>query len=351
MLASEGMIKGLILEGGEHSGMLPLTLNTPKPLLPIGNIPLLLYQIHQFKKAGITEIILSLSYQPRKVRDVFGDGGRFGVVLRYVVESTPVGTAGAVKKAAHLIDDTVVVINGDILCETPIRRIIEFHRAKKSQLTVAAAQVENPRPYGAIEIGKGDRVKAFREKPRGRTVASNSINAGIYVLETTVLDEISADVPTSFETDIFPRASAGGSKFYAASISEYWVELTRPDNYLKANLDFLDGRLAAPEFAAMPKQHHPPSDSTVNCVRSFIDEGCTIKAGARIEHSVVGSNCRIEEDVYLRNSVVWPGARLEKSAFISGSVLGRVCQIGESSRLTKGSLFGDRSVLTGFSRS
>ncbi len=344
-------MKALILAGGLSSGLVPLTLNTPKPLLPIGNFPLLLFQIHQLKRAGIREIILSLSYQPRLIRKIFDDGANFGILLRYHVETTPVGTAGAFKLAEHLVDSTTVVINGDVLTEIPIKKCLETHEATRSQVTIASCSVANPRSYGVVEVAPDGRVKGFLERPRSRQIRTNTINAGIYVLEPEVLEWIPKATPFFFERDLFPILFKRDVAFFAANMEEYWREITRPYNYLLSNMEFLDSRLTLPRFAAFQKKNHRPDNPLVEVDEaSVIDESCMIKSGVRIEHSVIGSNCRIEEGATVRNSVLWPGCRVQEKAFVSGSILGRGCQIGESAYVHSGKILGDKSVLTSHSR-
>lgn len=345
------MLKGLILAGGLNSGLLPLTRNTPKALLPVGTYPLLLFQIQQFKKAGITEVILSLAFQPRKIRDVFGDGSNFGITLRYTVESTPVGTAGALKGVEHLIDDTTVVINGDVLTEASLEQILKNHRENRAEITIGTCRVSDPRSYGIVESESDDRIQRFIERPRGEKVRTDVINAGIYVVEPNVLDWILPEEPVQFEQDLFPVALENGSRLFSSQIDRYWREITRPDNYLLSNLEFLNKEITKPSFAAFPKKHHLPRgpDVTVSG-SSMIDAQCTLKPGVRIESSVIGSNCRIEEGSVIRNSVLWPGCRVQSNSFVSGSILGKCCVIGEGARVRKGNILGDRSTLTPYSQ-
>jgi NDP-sugar pyrophosphorylase family protein len=344
-------MKGLILAGGARSELVPLTLNTPKPLLPIGNFPLLLFQICQFKKAGITDIILSLPYVPRMIRQVFDDGSNFGVMLRYHVESTPVGTAGAFKVCEHLIEDTTVVINGDVITEISIGDCIKSHRDYGAAVTIATCSVANPRSYGAVEVGDQGRVTRFVEKPRGKEVTANTINAGVYVLEPETLSWIPNDTPFFFERDFFPILLDRGVPFFATLAGQYWREITRPYGYVQSNMDLLDKKVSAPQFLAFQKENYRPDNPLVQVDdASMIDENCIIKPGAQIIHSVIGSNCRIEEGAVVRNSVIWPGCRIQRQARVSGSILGRGCLIGEGTLVHAGNILGDKSALTSHCR-
>ncbi len=345
------MIKALILAGGATSGLLPLTTHTPKPILPIANMPLLLYQIDRLKRAGITEVILSLSHAPRKIREVFDDGSRFGILLRYLVESRPLGTAGAFRKAANLIDDTAVVLNGDVLADFSIQQLLEHHRSSGGEATIAACRVRKPQAYGVLETDESGRVTQFLQRPRGRQVRTNLINAGIYVVQPGILDRIPGGGPVYFETEVFPEMLRRGDDVAALEFRGSWLEVTRPANYLQSNLDVLDGRIAAPEFAALPRQHVPPSNpSAAVDGSSLLAADCVFKPGVRIVHSVIGAGCRIEEGAFVRNSVLWPGCRVMRDAVISGSVLGRGCQVGEGAYLKSGAILGDKSMIAAYSR-
>src|SRR5512147_2974606 len=193
------MLKALILAGGKGARLRPLALHTPKPIVPLANIPFLFFQIDHIKRAGITEIILGLSYQPRKITDIFGDGMKYGVTMRYTYEDLPRGTAGALKAAENLIDDAVVVLNGDVLTDADIREVIQFHQEHKSEATIVTARVMNPSGYGMVEAGHDGRVVRFLEKPPEDEITGDTINAGIYVLERSVLGRISSEGPQSFE--------------------------------------------------------------------------------------------------------------------------------------------------------
>ncbi len=351
MLVYRGVIKALILAGGFGRELLPLTINLPKPLLPVGNFPLLLFQIYQLKKAGITEVVLSLPYQPRKIHQIFQDGTNFGVILRYHVESTPVGTAGALKVARNLIENTTVVINGDILAEIPLKRLLTSHRTNDAVVTIGTSSVGNPQAYGTVEVDAQGRVTRFIERPRGKQVRTNTINAGVYILEPEVLDWIPSGQPSFFERDLFPVLIDQKAPFFASDLKSYWTEITRPDNYLQSNMDFLDSKISLPHFAAFPKQHHSPDSSLVKVdTTSFIDKQCVIKSGTQIKHSVIGNNCRIEEETTIRNSVLWPGCRIQRGAIVSGSIVGRGCIIGEKSHVYAGNILGDKSLLTSYSK-
>lgn len=341
------MIRGLILAGGLRRPLLPLMIHTPLPLLPVGNYPLILFQLRQLKRAGITEILLSLAHQPRAIRDLLGDGHDFGVTIRYMVESKPVGTAGAVRRAADLIDETLVVVNGDVITGASILKLLEEHRQRNSLLTVTTREVPNPGSFGVVERNRAGRVLGFHEQPRGTSPRSNEINAGIYAVEREALSFLKdSDEAQSLERDLIPRLIEEGAPIRSRPTLAYWSELTRPNRYLKTNLDVLAGRLAKPRFAAFD----PPLLQRSGISDSAVDASCVLKEGVRIDDSVIGPKCRIESGARIRGSVLWPGCRVQSNARITGSILGRGVVVGEGARLRRGTILGDKSSVTGFSR-
>src|SRR5205814_4995056 len=197
-------MKGLILAGGKGTRLRPLTINTPKPVVPVANSPFLLYQIDLMRSGGIQEIILSLSYQPRKIEDLLKDGSDYGVWIRYAVEGTPLGTGGAFKNVEEHIEASTVVFNGDVLTDIDLAAVVAHHREKQAVATIVLTPVENPSAYGLVETNPDGWIQRFIEKPGPDEITCNTINAGIYVLEPSVLSYIPKAVPYSIAHGLFP---------------------------------------------------------------------------------------------------------------------------------------------------
>src|SRR5438552_4594763 len=177
-------MKAILLAGGKGTRLRPLTIHTPKPIVPIFNRPFLHYQLDLLKKVPeIDEVILSLNYQPRRIEEIFGDGGESGLGIKYVVEPSPLGTAGAVRYAGESIRDSVVVFNGDVLTQVDLAAVIALHRERKAKATIVLTPVENPPAYGLVETDAAGRVQRFLEKPAPDQITCDAINAGIYWLE------------------------------------------------------------------------------------------------------------------------------------------------------------------------
>ena len=345
-------MQALILAGGKGTRLRPLTVYTPKPVVPLVNRPFLLYQLEVLQKAGITDITLSLSYQPDKIQHVLGNGAEFGVNLNYITEPSPMGTGGAYKFAADALRETTVVFNGDILTDVPITEIVDFHRAKKADATIALVPVDDPSRYGLVEFDGEDRVQRFIEKPQGDQLASlttNTINAGIYVLEPSILDIIAKDTNQSFEYDVFPDILARSLPFYAYVMKDnYWLDIGTPESYLTAHHDFLNGKISGFDIAHM-SESDVATRADIDKV-SIVGEDCVIKSGARIRHSVIGPGVHIEEKAVIENSVVWAHSRISSSAEMQNAIIGRSCHIGRNAIISDGAVLGDKTSLTDYTR-
>lgn len=345
-------MQALILAGGKGTRLRPLTVYTPKPIVPVVNRPFLLYQIDILRAAGITDITLSLSYQPDKIEQILGDGSEYGVLLRYITEPNPMGTGGAYRFAAENIRETTVVFNGDILTDFDISSLVEFHKAKKVAATITLTSVDDPSRYGLVELNKAGNVQRFLEKPAADDLTKlkiNTINAGIYVLEPEVLDLIPKDTNRSFEYDVFPEILKRKLPFFGKVMTnEYWLDIGTPTSYLKAHHDFLSGKIKGFEIEKTDLSDiatHAEIDKN-----SVIGEGCTIKPGARIVNSVVGKGVHIEEKAVIENSVIWPHTRVASGAEIRGAVVARSCHIGRNAIVGEGTVLGDKTTLTDYSK-
>ena len=343
-------MQALILAGGKGMRLRPLTTHTPKPIVPIANQPLLLYQLELLKRAGVRDVILSLSYQPHKIQDKLGDGSDYNVNIGYVVEAAPLGTAGAYRSSASLIQETTIVFNGDVLLDIDLGDVIRSHREREAVATIVLAPVPNPSNYGLVETDKDGRVQRFLEKPKLEEITCNTINAGIYILEPRVLDYIPEGEHFMFEYQVFPQLLERGELFYAYIWDGYWRDIGTPAIFLQANLDVLAGRLNL--LDRIPSVRGDKFDETIEIdALSCVDPSCTVKAGAQIINSVLSRNCYIEERVRIENSVVRSGSRIGTGAVVSGAIIGKGSHIGRSVTIGSGTVLGDKSVITDYSQS
>ena len=343
-------MKGLILAGGKGTRLRPLTINTPKPVVPVANSPFLLYQIDLMRSAGIQEIILSLSYQPRKIEDLLKDGSDYGVWIRYAVEGTPLGTGGAFKNAEEHIDSTSVVFNGDVLTSVDLAAVIALHKAKRAVATIVLTPVENPSAYGLVETTHDGWIQRFIEKPGPDEVTCNTINAGIYVLEPSVLGYIPKAEPYSFERGLFPTLLERKEAVLSFILDQYWIDIGTPQKYLEVHQDILSQKFMSPRVPARVFERNLLPGTAGVDEKSIIDSGVTIRDGVRIENSVIGKNCKIDEGAQIVDSVIWSGNTIDAGARVWQSIVGKGCYIGRYAILRPGVVLGDKTVVTDYSQ-
>ena len=351
-------MKAILLAGGKGTRLRPLTIHTPKPIVPIFNRPFLHYQIDLLKQVPeIDEVILSLNYQPRRIEEIFGDGSDHGIKIRYVVEPAPLGTAGAIKYAGDQLTDSVVVFNGDVLTQIDLAAVLRLHRERRARATIVLTPVDNPTAYGLVETDAEGNVKRFLEKPKPEEVTTPNINAGIYVLEPDTFDRIPSNVAWSIERSYFPSLVERRETFVAYIYNGYWIDIGTPEKYMQVHRDIMDGRYRTEPFSGNgAPRSFVAGDARIEDGATvegpcFIDEGVLVKTGARIgPYSVIGRQCQVEEEARIDGAIVWQNGRIGKDASITNAIIGRNCHIGRSSTIGAGTVLGDKSSLTDYTR-
>jgi mannose-1-phosphate guanylyltransferase len=357
MLRCPFVMKAILLAGGKGTRLRPLTLHTPKPIVPIFDRPFLQYQIDLLRQVPeIDEIVLSLNYQPRRIEEVFGDGSDFGVHVNYVVEPTPLGTGGAIRFAAgQTRGEPIVVFNGDVLTSVDLPSVLALHRERQARATIVLTPVENPAAYGLVETDEAGNVQRFVEKPNPDQIRCDTINAGIYVLDADTLDRIPDDTVYSIERSYFPSLIESRETFVAYVYRGYWIDIGTPEKYRQAHRDVMDGRFVAPPFADAPGTALISPDARVEDGATieapcFIDAGAVIKSGARIgPYAVVGRHCHVGEHAEVNGSILWSNTWVDCNARLDGAIAGRHCHFGRNAEVGP-RVFGDKSVITDYSR-
>lgn len=351
-------MKAILLAGGKGTRLRPLTVHTPKPIVPILGRPFLYYQIDLLRQVPeIDEVILSLNYQPRRIEEIFGEGEGLGLRLRYVVEPIPLGTGGAVRYAGDSLTESVVVFNGDVLTQVDLGAVLRLHRERKAKATIVLTPVENPRAYGLVENDARGNVSRFLEKPGDSEITCNTINAGIYVLEPETFERIPKDTAWSIERSFFPSLIERADTFVAYVYNGYWIDIGTPEKYVQVHRDIMDGRYVAPPFdtagagAAVVAPGAKVDEGVELSGPCFIDEGAVVKAGARVlPYSVIGRQAHVEESAVIEGSIVWPNGWIGREASVRGAILGRNCHIGRHAVVESPVVLGDKTVVTDYSR-
>ncbi|HEY7137751.1 MAG TPA: NDP-sugar synthase [Acidimicrobiia bacterium] len=312
-------MKAIVLVGGEGTRLRPLTYHTPKPLLPIANVPFLERQLTWLGRHGVDEVVLSLGYLPEAFEAHFASH-RFGDMdIRWVIEREPLGTAGGIRFAADGIDERVVVCNGDVLTDLDLTGLVRFHDDRGAQATIALTQVEDPSAFGVVPTRDDGAVKAFVEKPPPGKAPTNWINAGTYVLEPAVLARIPPRLTVSIERETFPKMLDTPRKLFAQHSDAYWIDIGTPRKYAEAHADVLAGRLGFPPAPGATEsspgvwvQGRVELDPDAR-VRGpvLLGQGARIGAGADVSESVVGPGAVVEPGARVLRAVVLAGARVE----------------------------------------
>ena len=351
-------MKAVLLAGGLGTRLRPLTLNTPKPVVPIFDRPFLYHQIELLKQLPeIDEVILSVNYRPEAIERVVGDGADIGLHIRYVVEPTPLGTGGSVKYASTGLDGTIVVFNGDVLTDTDLPAVIELHRRRQARATIVLTPVENPSAYGLVETSSAGDVQRFLEKPTADEITCDTINAGIYILETDTFDRIPPDTNWSIERKYFPSLVERGDTFVAYVDRGYWIDIGTPEKYLQAHRDIMTGACHAYPFAGEATDRpriaanavvHPEAQLEGPC---YVASHARIEAGARIApYSVIGTSASVASGAVIDASVLWPGSTVGPEASVQGAILGRDVHVEDHAVVGPGAVVGDKSVITRYTR-
>jgi NDP-sugar pyrophosphorylase family protein len=350
-------MRAILLAGGKGTRLRPLTLHTPKPIVPIFDRPFLQYQIDLLRQVPeIDEVVLSLNYQPGRIEEVFGDGAAAGVRLEYMVEPTPLGTGGAIKFAAGRDrGEPLVVFNGDVLTAVDLPQVIALHRQRRARATIVLTPVDNPSAYGLVETDASGNVRAFLEKPSADEIRCDTINAGIYVLESRLLDLIPPGVNHSIERGFFPALLRRGDLVRAHVHRGYWIDIGTPEKYRQVHRDILSGRFPVELYGARTAQGwvHPEASLDPGATVTgpvYVGPRCQVAAGARIgPGAVLVSDVAVGSGAEVKESVVWPGAALAESSRVDDCVLGPGVRVGAFA-VARAATLGEGTVLSPYSR-
>ena len=310
------MATAILLVGGFGTRLMPLTKNTPKPMLTVAGIPVTEHQLNMAKAAGITHIVLATSYLSELFTPYFGDGSKWGMKIEYAVEETPLGTGGAIRNAAKLINssESIVILNGDVLSSHNLAEQIRQHEQHNADVTLHLTQVEDARAYGCVPTDTSGRVTAFLEKME--KPVTNQINAGCYVFNPRVLNSIPLDTVVSVERETFPLLVQNGAAVYGYVENAYWVDIGTPQSLMRSSVEIVKRN---GEFLVMPGSNVDLSAQLGG--GSCVAPGVQIAAGAHIQSSIIESDCSIGKDAQIINSFISRGTKVAAGAKIESSYL------------------------------
>jgi mannose-1-phosphate guanylyltransferase len=352
-------MQALILAGGEGTRLRPLTLTWPKPAVTLVDRPFIAYMVDWVARHGITDVVIACGFGSDAVREALDDDRRQAPRLRYLQEPEPLGTAGPLRlAAAHgMLDDRFLVLNGDLLADLDLSALIRAHQDRSAAVTLALYSVEDPSSYGLVRrtqgpdapggraTGPGGEVLGFLEKPTPEEIDTDEVNAGAYVVESSVIELIPRGRMFSLEREVFPRLVGRG--LYGHRLEGYWMDVGTPERYLEASWDVLEGRvrtklgdrlggadlLVAEEATVDPRASvRPPA---------LLEPGVSVEAGAVVDRAVVGRSSAIGEGARVLGSVVLGGCRVGPRALVERSILAPGAVIGEGARVGAGSVIGE----------
>ena len=346
-------MKAVVMAGGSGSRLRPMTVGRPKPMLPLVNQLVLGHILDLLRAHKISDIVVTLQYMASAIEDYFGDGSSFGARLRYVVEETPLGTAGSVANARQYLDDTFLVISGDAVTNFKLQEIIDFHKAKRSLATLALYPVAEPLDYGVIVTDAEGRITRFLEKPSWGEVASDTANTGIYVLEPEVFDLIPAGQPYDWSTQVFPAMLAAGMPMYGYVAPGYWCDIGNFSEYRRATADVLRGKV----FDTSTFGRHIGGDiwvgENVDIAPDaqlygpiYLGNEVQIKSGVVVRGpSVVRDYTIVDSRAQIDRSIIWRNCYIGEDAELRGAIVGRQCSIKAKAALFEGVVIGEASVV------
>ncbi len=309
------MAVAILLVGGFGTRLMPLTKNTPKPMLTVAGLPVTEHQIAMAKAAGITEIVLATSYLSEIFTPYFGDGSQWGISIKYAVEKEPLGTGGAIRNAAQLLssNESIVILNGDVLSSHNLAEQIRQHEEHDADVTLHLTKVEDARAFGCVPTDEQGRVTAFLEKMENPV--TNQINAGCYVFNPRVLSSIPLDTVVSVERETFPQLVANNAAVYGYVENAYWLDIGTPRALLKASIDIVK---RSGDLLAMPGSTIDPTATVKG--GSCIGRNSNVGVGVTIERSIIEAGVTIEAGAVITDSFVAAGAHVDKGAVIASSL-------------------------------
>jgi mannose-1-phosphate guanylyltransferase len=335
-------MQAIVLVGGEGTRLRPLTYGTPKPMVPILNVPFLARTLERLYEAEIRDVILAAGYMPQSIVDYFGNGSSLGMKVTYAIEETPLGTAGALKNVERHITGPFFVLNGDVLTSLDLRAMRRYHHEKGGFGVLHLIRVADPSPFGCVMHDENGRITAFVEKPPKDEAPTNEINAGTYLLAREILEFIPAGRAVSIERETFPEVIAAGKALYAFTTDDYWIDVGRPEQYLAAHRDVLSGAMplaVEPGISGEGSGAFRGHPGVVPPVHAAAD--VVVDASAKVGPNVVlGRSCSIGAGALVRESVLWDRVSVGAGAIIEEAIVASGVTIGAEARVPRGCVIG-----------
>lgn len=341
-------MQALILAGGEGTRLRPLTSTVPKPVVPLVDRPFMAFMLEWLRDHGVEDVVMSCGFMAMGVRNVLGDGSAYGLRISYVEEPSPMGTGGALKFCEPLLADRFLMVNGDVLTDVDLTAQLDQHERTGAVATLGLVGVEDPSNYGLVRLDAENRVLGFVEKPSPNQIDTNTISAGVYVLEREVLDMLQSDEPASIERDVFPRLVGEG--LYGHVADGYWLDIGTPERYLEGTFDVLEGTVRSRVLERMGDRFLCVADGVENAGRiipsALVEQGCRIGADARVGgRAVLERGVVVGENTVIERSVVLQGAEIGANCILRGCIVGGGVRIGDNCHVDGLAVLGEGVTL------
>lgn len=337
-------MKAMIMAAGVGSRLMPMTRDIPKPMVPMGNRPLMENIVKLLKEHGIREIIANLHYHPGCVTDFFGNGTSLGMQMNYSREKELLGTAGGVKRCQWFLDDTFVIVSGDALTDIDLTKLIFEHKKNGALATIALKEVDEVEQFGVVITDETGMINDFQEKPARETAKSNQANTGIYIFEPEIFNYIPENTFYDFGKQVFPNLVKIKAPFYGINISDYWCDVGSLQTYFTAHCDLLEGKLRS--------ELHDSVENTSPGGKLLRGENVQIGSNVILSGNVIiGPGCRIHDNVRISDSVIWDNVTIEDNVIINRSIIGNKCRIYSGVKLDTGSVIPAKSEIVYDSKS
>lgn len=340
-------MKAVIMAGGFGTRLRPLTCNTPKPMAPVMNKPMMHHIVELLRSHGLNDIIATLFYSPDAITSYFGDGSGLGVNMTYVKAEADYGTAGSVRNATKGIDQRILIISGDVLTDFDLTAALRFHESSKAKATIVLTHATNPLAFGVVITDGQGKITRFLEKPSWGEVFSDTINTGIYILEPDVMDLVPYREDYDFGKDLFPLLLRQDAGLYGYVSDGYWRDIGNLNEYQDAHIDALAGKVKILLDGSKTGNVYIGEGTTISldAVRisgsALIGKNCTIADGVTLSNTIIGDNCVIGPGAVLRNCVVWNDVVIGHSSELTSDVVGARCSIGEKALIAENVFIGD----------
>jgi len=331
-------MKAMIMAAGVGSRLMPMTVDIPKPMIPVGNIPLMENIVELLVGNGFDEIIANLYYQAEVISNYFGYGSKFAASMNYSCEDELMGTAGGVKRCEWFLDDTFVIVSGDALTDIDLSELIKEHKKKGALATIAMKEVSEVEQFGVVITDGNGRIRSFQEKPRKEEALSNMANTGIYVFEPEIFKYIPANQFYDFSKQVFPHLVKMGAPFYGVRTDGYWCDVGNINTYRQVHVDMLEGKVNVESRGKLLSS----SDGRSVLLGEGVELGKNVTLLGNV---VVGPGTKIEGNVVIHNSVIWDNTLIRKNGIFKKCIVGSNCEIGNSVIVNSGAAVASGCVL------